>query len=130
MEAHQSLQAALDPVLIDLGFAAGQGGGDDDADIIWCAAYSDFQRRFPWLPQAKEPDHVGRYACVDLTVRMSMGRVVDVDLEGYSLAETFIAVGRPCNAQQARHLLGSRGESGGIGLVALLAALFTDPVKR
>lgn len=38
VDAERSIRAALDLVLVPLGFAPGQGGdGGDDADIIWCA---------------------------------------------------------------------------------------------
>jgi hypothetical protein len=129
MDADQSVRAALDPVLVNLGFGAGQGGGGDDADIIWCAAYTDFQRRFPTLPQAREEDHVGPYACVDLTVRLGLGCVIDVDLEGCSLVETFEALDRPTEAKQARRLLGSPAGVAAVDLVTLLADLFAEPAQ-
>ena len=46
MDAEESVQAARDPVLVNLGFGADQGGGGDNADIIWCAACPHFQRGF------------------------------------------------------------------------------------
>ena len=45
VDAELSVRAAMDPLLVPLGFARGQGGGGEDAVIIWCAAYTDFTRR-------------------------------------------------------------------------------------
>ena len=49
--------AALDPVLVPVGFQGGQygEGGDDregDAQIIFCAAHEQLSDRHPRLPQA------------------------------------------------------------------------------
>jgi len=51
VDAELSVRAAMDPLLVPLGFARGQGGGGDEAVIIWCAAYTDFTRRPRTLTQ-------------------------------------------------------------------------------
>lgn len=130
MDAELSVRAALDPLLVPLGFAPGQGGGGDDADIIWCAAYTDFKRRFPTLPQATEQDDIGEHACVDLTARLSLGRLSEVDLEAQPLMETLRAVGLLAESQQAELLLGSPAQDAAEDLRLLLVALFAVRNER
>lgn len=126
MSAEESVRAVLDPVLVPLGFSRGQGGGGDDADIIWCASYADFKRRFPTLPQATEQGEIGEYACVDLTARLSLGQLSEVDLEAHSLTETLEAVGLTAESQKAARLLGSPAQDAAAQLIPLLVALFSD----
>lgn len=66
------VSAALDPVLVPAGFAAGQYGDhvEDDEDrptgsqVIFCAAHDEISDRHPWLPQADNQER-GVGACVD-----------------------------------------------------------------
>jgi hypothetical protein len=131
----------LDPVLTAGIFSAGQTGlGPEEAGtalepapgrwpqqsgtVIWCAPHEDVQQKYAALPQAGA-DGIGRdYGCVDLTVTISAGKIAGVDLEGYSLAETFSALGRDAEAGAAERLLGASAKSASAALAELLRTLF------
>lgn len=91
------VSAALDPVLMPAGFAAGQygegGEGGEDrstgSQVIFCAAHDEISDLHSWLPQANSQKRdVG--ACVDLVVEINnQSRVEFIHLEGLSLR-------RPC----------------------------------
>lgn len=110
------------------GFAAGHAGdhrAQEAADIIWCAAYQQFQDRYPWLPQATDQDDHAQYACVDLTVTLNRGQIARVDLEGQSLKNTFLATDQLPEAQRAHALIGAPAGANSQQLASLLAALFS-----
>jgi hypothetical protein len=82
----------LNPLLTSKGFAAGQDGGnsaDESTDIIWCGAHDELEHRYPWLPQVTGRDELNGDVCFDLTITLSLGEIVRVDLEGRSLDEVF-----------------------------------------
>lgn len=128
MKTAGAVEAILDPLLTSRGFAAGQDGGnagEKSAQIIWCAAYDEFQARYPWLPQATGQDEFRSYACVDLTVTLNLGKIVSVDLEGWSVEETFRMIGRPLEAQQASSVIGVSADAGAQQLGRVLESLFS-----
>jgi len=137
------LAHALDPVLTASVFAAGQTGlhpDDDSGDlgsfkgpwpdqsgsVIWCAPYQEVRQKYPTLPQAHGPGIGEDYGCVDRTVTISHGTISEIDFEGHSLAETFSALGRPVEAQEADRLLGKSAEAGSGRLRELLAMLLSS----
>lgn len=139
------LADVLDPVLTASVFTAGQTGlhpddesqksgsyeapwPDQSGSIVWCAPYQEVQQRYPSLPQA-HGEGLGRdYVCIDLTVTITGGRITEIDLEGFSLAETFFALGRHAEAQSAGRLLGESAEAGSGPLRELLALLLEPSV--
>lgn len=142
MDVSRLVADALDPVLTARGFAAGQtaspsdDGHDPDQQgathsgtVIWCAAWWEFQRSYPSLPQAYA-DGIGEdYQCVDLTVTTSGGRIAQIDLEGHSLAESFSALGRHEDARAADLLAGTPAEAVGGPLRELLDRLFETAAR-
>ena len=82
-----SVSAALDPVLVPEGFAAGQCG---DTQAIYCTGHDELSDRFPALPQSNAQVR-GRGCCIDLVVDLA-GDGVHVSLEGLPLTETLLAV--------------------------------------
>lgn len=134
------LADALDPLMTASVFAAGQIGlhpDDESRDyrplevgwpeqsggIIWCAPYREIQQKYPALPQAHGQGIGEDYDCVDLTVRIDGGRVIEIDFEGLSLAETLRSVGLHAEARTADRLLGVNAEAVSVPLRELLARL-------
>ena len=95
-----SVSAALDPVLVPEGFAAGQCG---DTQAIYCAGHDELSDRFPALPQSNAQVR-GRGCCIDLVVDLA-GDGVHVSLEGLPLTETLLAVQLYDDAAVAKHLV-------------------------
>ena len=87
MDFALSVSAALDPVLVPEGFAAGQCG---DTQAIYCAGHDELSDRFPALPQSNAQVR-GRGCCIDLVVDLA-GDGVHVSVEGLPLTETLLAV--------------------------------------
>jgi len=101
----------LDPVLVPVGFLAGQGGiGVSDAEpvgITYCAGHDALSDRCPWLPQAHQYP-VGSHACTDIFIAVSaFGVVEQIDFEGHTLGETLAAVGDWDDAKAADQMIGS-----------------------
>lgn len=83
-----SVSRALDPVLVPLGFAAGQCGHDQ---AIFCGDFDGLSDRFPGLPQSSAQQR-GLGCCIDLVVdRADPG--LDVHLEGTPLPAALRALG-------------------------------------
>ena len=112
-----SVSAALDPVLVPEGFAAGQCG---DTQAIYCAGHDELSDRFPALPQSNAQVR-GRGCCIDLVVDLDpIGDGVRVSLEGLPLTETLLAVQLYDDAAVAATL---QGAPLGVALPALAEIL-------
>jgi hypothetical protein len=129
------VSAALDPVLVPAGFAAGQygdyGKGGDDrytgSQIIFCAAHDEISDLHPWLPQANSQER-GVGACVDLVVDINdRSRVEFIDLEGLSLEETLRRVGRAADADALARVDGQAFDDALPVVTAVLTRLFATP---
>ncbi|MBC9225237.1 hypothetical protein GL325_02760 [Aeromicrobium sp. 636] len=117
MDFARSVLAALDPLLVPVGFAPGQAS---DTHVIYCAGHDDLSDRFPGLPQSNDqPRDTG--ACIDLAV--GHGRGVEVDFEGISLPDTFRALRLEEDASRAEELEGVPFEAAMAPLAELLARL-------
>ena len=94
------MRSALDPVLVSVGFLAGQGDDQQDAggQVIWCIRHEALTSRHPLLPQADTDDVPGR--CDDLVIDVGADGTFDrLDLEGMSLADTLRQVGLDAHAE-------------------------------
>ena len=135
--------AALDPLLTNTVFTAGQTGLRSDAaatkpptegrwpeqsgSVLWCAPYDEVQENYPSLPQAHRQGQDNDCACVDLTVTITSGRITEVNFEGLSLPATFAPLGRQEDAEAAKHLLGASAQSVTPELTRLLSTLLDRP---
>ena len=115
-----SVSAALDPVMLPAGFAAGQGG---DLQVIFCAAHDEFSDRFPALPQANEQDR-GRGCCIDLVIEDQGSQGLRLDLEGHSLTQTLRAAHLHDEAAVVADVAGSPLDTVLAVLAHALATLF------
>lgn len=129
------VSAALDPVLVPAGFAAGQygdhGDGGEDrptgSQVIFCAAHDELSDLHPWLPQADSQER-GVGACVDLVVDIDdQSRVEFIHLEGLSLEETLRRVGRPADADALARVDGQAVEDALPVVASVLKRLFETP---
>lgn len=130
MSTLAEVEAVLDPVLVHYGFAAGQDGGrgaGDSGDVIWCAPLAELRERLPWLPEVFTLSEPNGYECLDLTVSLTLGSIVKVDLEGAALPEALRMISRTADAAEAAALLGTSAESVTPILAAVLTRLFEDP---
>ncbi len=71
---------------------AAQGGHDS---ALYCAAFFQIAERFPYLPQAQDPEYQQMStACVDLTFELTpRGLLDEIQFEGYSLQRTLALIG-------------------------------------
>jgi hypothetical protein len=116
--------AALDPVLVPAGFAAGQHGhSDGSGSVIFCAGYDEFSDRYPTLPQANGQSR-GMGACVDLTIDYDANGLVEIDLEGISVPDTLREVGRPGDADAADQAVNQPVDAALASLASVLTRLF------
>ena len=126
---------AIDPVLADSPFQAGQTGEPrtDDfpgrtprpgASVTWCGPYDEVITAYPHLAcPGVEPHENG---CFDLTIEIDGdGLLSDVRLEHGDLPAVFAAMGRTDDASAAGDLVGRPAEAAVPELAALLARLFT-----
>ena len=129
------VSAALDPVLMPAGFAAGQYGdhveGDEDrptgSQVIFCAGHDEISDLHPWLPQANSQER-GVGACVDLVVDINdQSRVEFIHLEGLSLEETLRRVGRAADADAVARVDGQAIDSALPVIASALKRLFEAP---
>jgi hypothetical protein len=102
MNFARSGSAALDPVLVPEGFAAGQCG-DDQA--IWCGGHDELSDRFPALPQS-DAQVRGVGCCIDLVVA-HVDDGLRVTLEGTSLTDTLRALQLDHEAAEVDRLEGA-----------------------
>lgn len=119
MDFARSVSAALDPVLVPQGFAAGQCG-DDQA--IYCAGHDELSDRFPALPQSNDQDR-GLGCCVDLVVDR-VGDGLHVSPEVMSLADTLQALGLDDDAAAVDGLAGVPLDAALGALADILPRLF------
>lgn len=129
------VSAALDPVLMPAGFAAGQygegGEGGEDrstgSQVIFCAAHDEISDLHSWLPQANSQKRdVG--ACVDLVVEINnQSRVEFIHLEGLSLEETLRHVGRAADADALARVDGQALDDALPVVTSVLKRLFATP---
>jgi hypothetical protein len=132
------LVEAIDPVLADSPFQAGQTGEPPadatpdwwtprpGASVIWCGGYDEVVRAYPHLddPQVDAEE----YWCFDVTVEIDGdGRLAEVRLENGELPEAFAAMGRTQEASAAAALIGRPAEDAVPRLAALLGRLFAAP---
>lgn len=102
---------ALDPLLVSLGFAAGQGRGAFNSlggfGVTYCTGQAEFAERFPWMPQAATDYDPEGWECADVIVDGSSSGVIEnVWIEAYSLEETFRELGLDEEAEQSADLIG------------------------
>lgn len=139
----QLLVDAIDPVLAESPFQAGQTGEPptDDvagwtrpgASVIWCGGYEDVIEAHPHLACPEfEAEEDG---CFDVTVNIDDGgHLSTVWLEHWDLPEVLESMGRTGDAAAAVALVGRPAEEAVPELAALLARLFPpadpSPVAR
>ena len=124
------LTDAIDPVVSGTDFQPGQAAGErmgeplgSGGSAIWCGGYAALQLSHPGLPQAWTQATHHDYGCIDLTVEVERGRLVEASLESLDLAETFEKLGRPDDAAAAAELIGQPGEVAIPALAVLVARL-------
>jgi len=127
------LVEAIDPILADSPFQAGQTGEPptDDipaprrgASVIWCGAYDEVVAAYPHLAQPGVQPEKGW--CFDMTIEIDGdGRLAEVRLEHGDLPEALAAMGGTEDAFAAARLLGRPAEAAVPELAVLLARLFT-----
>ena len=122
----RELSAALDPVLVPVGFAAGQFGG---TQAIFCAEHDTFSDRFPHLPPANEQER-GAGCCVDVDVDVDAADRMEVQVEGWPLAEVVHAAGLGHRARRRAAALTTASPASFAELADLLAAVFRGPSGR
>ena len=121
------VRARLNPVLGPAGFAAAQGGFDEDTgrgQLIFCAAQDDLGERFPLLPRTWEPEP-GAGRCVDLVVDLDATSIRGVGLEGQPLADTLRATGQRALAETVLNLDTLSGHEALDRVTLALVALFS-----
>lgn len=102
--AGRRLAAALDRVLVPVGFQAGQGG-PDDGQVIWCGGHDELSEACPRLPQAFQQSSTG--TCIDLVVDISGdGTLLALSLEALSVADTLCRLGLEDDADAVSALAG------------------------
>lgn len=119
MDFAGSTTSALDRVLAQEGFAAGQGG---DEQVIYCASHDELSHRFPRLPQANaQPRGLG--CCVDLVIT-NREPGLEVNLEDESLSATLRALGFHQAAKSVDEMARESLATGLATLVEVLPRLF------
>jgi hypothetical protein len=120
--AGRRVRAALDPVLVPLGFQAGQGG-DDDGQVIWCVGHDELSVEHPGLPQAFQQATLG--TCIDLVVDVrDDGTFASLHLEALRLSETLRHVGLEEDAAAVVAMCARPVDEGLTDLVGALTRLF------
>ena len=119
MDFARSVGAALDPVLVPEGFAAGQCGNDQ---AIYCGGHDELSDRFPALPQSNAQAR-GLGCCIDLVVdRVDKG--LQVSLEGLALTDTLHAIALDEDAAAVKRLAGAPPDMALRVLADILPRLF------
>lgn len=119
MDFARSVAAALDPVLVPVGFAAGQCG---DEQAIYCGDHDELSDRFPALPQANAQAR-GIGCCIDLVVERADDGL-QVSLEGLALTDTLHALELDDDAVTVNSLTGAPHDVALQALVGILPRLF------
>jgi len=119
MDFARSVGAALDPVLVPEGFAAGQCG---ESQAIYCGGHDVLSDRFPALPQSNAQTR-GLGCCIDLVVdRVEDG--LQVSLEGVALTDTLHTLHLDHDAAAVDRLAGVPLDSALRALADILPRLF------
>ena len=97
----RAVVAALDPVLVPRGFAAGQiGTWATGAGVTFCTPYRAFRERFGALRDVPADD-AEPWWCTDVVVDVRGGRLDEARLDGCGLEDLLRAVGRDDLAPEA-----------------------------
>lgn len=126
MSAARAVAAAMDPVMSAAGFAEAQFGQvgwapEREVGMTFCAAFSDFRCRFPWLPQSADVTA----SCIDLTIDLdAAGRIGRLDLEGWSVEQTLRDIGRVHDSVHAGAVIGTDAFQAIPALLRAVDALF------
>lgn len=119
MNFARSVSAALDPILIPEGFAAGQCG---ESQAIYCGSHDELSDRHPALPQSNAQTR-GLGCCIDLVVdRVEDG--LQVSLEGVALTDTLRNLNLYNDAATVDMLAGVPFDTALRALAAILPRLF------
>lgn len=128
VDPERLVRLSLDPVLVPLGFQGGQCGRDSEGnfEVIFCAPYDEFGRRFPQLPQANRPEEGG--TCVDLVMDvLADGTLGRLDLEGTSVEVTLLRAGMTADSEAVSRAVGRSAAESLPVIEAALRRLFGDP---
>ncbi len=123
MDFARSVSAALDPVLVPEGFAAGQCGG---SQAIYCAGHDELSDRFPALPQSNAQVR-GLGGCIDLVVAYD-DYGLQVRLKGMALTDTLHALQLDDDAAAVERLASAPLDAALRALADILPRLFRAAV--